>query len=118
MSDALEIAAAVRAGSLKAADVVEQHLAAIDGREPEIHAFNLVMVEQARERAAAIDAMVAAGNDPGPLAGVPVALKDNMATAPTSTRWLAPMPSVVSTRSWRSSNAPTRRAVTANRSIL
>ncbi|HZY06457.1 MAG TPA: amidase family protein, partial [Ilumatobacteraceae bacterium] len=80
MSDALEIAAAVRAASLKAADVVEQHLAAIDGREPEIHAFNLVMVEQARERAAAIDAIVAAGNDPGPLAGVPVALKDNMCT--------------------------------------
>jgi len=80
MSDALEIAAAVRAGSLKAADVVEQHLAEIDEREPEIHAFNLVMVEQARERAAAIDAMVAAGHDPGPLAGVPVALKDNMCT--------------------------------------
>ncbi|HEY5423303.1 MAG TPA: amidase, partial [Ilumatobacteraceae bacterium] len=80
MSDALEIAAAVRAGSLKAIDVVEQHLAEIDRREPEIHAFNLVMVEQARARAAAIDAMVAAGHDPGPLAGVPVALKDNMCT--------------------------------------
>ena len=55
-------------------------MAAIAGREPEIHAFNLVLTEQARERAAAIDATVAAGHDPGPLAGVTIALKDNMCT--------------------------------------
>ena len=75
-----EIAAGVRAGTLKAVDVLEQHLAAIEAREPEVHAFNLVTAEAARERAAAIDAAVAAGDDPGPLAGVPVALKDNMCT--------------------------------------
>ena len=69
-----------RAGRLSAVDVVEQHLAAIAAREPEIHAFNHVMDDAARERAAAIDAAVAAGDDPGPLAGVPVALKDNMCT--------------------------------------
>jgi len=80
MSDALEIAAGVRNGSLKAVDVVEQHLAAIAAREPEIHAFNLVLDDLARARAAEIDAMVAGGQDPGPLAGVPVALKDNMCT--------------------------------------
>ena len=62
------------------AAVLEQHLSAIDARESEIHAFNLVLAEQARERAAAIDAAVAAGRDPGPLAGVTVALKDNMCT--------------------------------------
>jgi aspartyl-tRNA(Asn)/glutamyl-tRNA(Gln) amidotransferase subunit A len=77
---AAQVAAGVRAGTTKAADVVERHLAAIAAREPEIHAFNLVLAEQARERAAAIDADVAAGNDPGPLAGVTVALKDNMCT--------------------------------------
>jgi aspartyl-tRNA(Asn)/glutamyl-tRNA(Gln) amidotransferase subunit A len=75
-----EIAAGVRAGALSAADVVDEHLDAIAAREPELHAFNLVMVDTARERAAAIDAAVAAGRDPGPLAGVPVALKDNMCT--------------------------------------
>ena len=47
---------------------------------PSIHAFNLVVEEQAREAAAAVDAAIAAGDDPGPLAGVPVALKDNMCT--------------------------------------
>ncbi len=70
MAGAIEIAAGVRSGSLKAADVVEQHLAAIAGREPEIHAFNLVLADRARSRALAVDADVAAGNDPGPLAGV------------------------------------------------
>jgi aspartyl-tRNA(Asn)/glutamyl-tRNA(Gln) amidotransferase subunit A len=77
---ALEIAAGVRSGSRSAVDVLDEHLARIDAREGEVHAFNLVLADQARERAAAIDAAVAAGADPGPLAGVPVALKDNMCT--------------------------------------
>ncbi len=80
LGTASQIAAGVRSGSLKAADVLEQHLAAIGAREAEIHAFNHVMADSARQRAAAIDAMVVAGHDPGPLAGVPVALKDNMCT--------------------------------------
>ena len=75
-----EIAAGVRAGDLRAVEVVEQHLDAIAARDSEIHAFNHVMADAARERAAAVDALVAAGDDPGPLAGVPVALKDNMCT--------------------------------------
>ena len=45
---ATEIAAAVRAGSRRAADVVEEHLAAIAEREAEIHAFNLVLADEAR----------------------------------------------------------------------
>ncbi len=77
---ASQIAAGVRSGALKAADVLEEHLARVAAREPEIHAFNLVTADLARERAASIDAQVAAGIDPGPLAGVPVALKDNMCT--------------------------------------
>ena len=77
---AVEIAAGVRSGSLRAVDVLDQHLARIAAREGDIHAFNLVLVDEARDAAAAIDASVAAGIDPGPLAGVPVALKDNMCT--------------------------------------
>ena len=77
---ATAIAAGVRTGARKAVDVVEQNLAAIAEREPEIHAFNLVMADEARSDAARIDALVAAGQDPGPLAGVTVALKDNMCT--------------------------------------
>ena len=79
-TSAAEIAASVRSGAVKAADLVEQHLATINAREPEIHAFNHVMADQARAAAARVDAAAAAGTDPGPLAGVTVALKDNMCT--------------------------------------
>ncbi len=77
---ALELAAVIRSGERSAVDVLEEHLAVIDAREDEIHAFNLVMVEQARREAVDIDARLAAGEELGPLAGVPVALKDNMCT--------------------------------------
>ena len=80
MGRAVELAARVRSGEVRAADVVEGYLSAIDAREAEVHAFNLVLAEAARERAAAIDAVAASGGDPGPLAGVPVALKDNLCT--------------------------------------
>jgi aspartyl-tRNA(Asn)/glutamyl-tRNA(Gln) amidotransferase subunit A len=73
---AVEIAAGVQAGTLKAADVVEHYLAAIDAREAELHACNTVLADDARAAAARIDA----GEVTGPLAGVPVALKDNMCT--------------------------------------
>ncbi len=77
---AVDLAAAVRAGTRPAADVVDEHLAAVAERDGDIHAFNTVTADAAREAALAIDRRVAAGEDPGPLAGVPVALKDNMCT--------------------------------------
>jgi aspartyl-tRNA(Asn)/glutamyl-tRNA(Gln) amidotransferase subunit A len=80
VSDALGIAADVRAGRRTARDVLEDHLARIDAREEEVHAFNVVLADEARAAADAVDARVAAGEDPGPLAGVPVALKDNLCT--------------------------------------
>jgi aspartyl-tRNA(Asn)/glutamyl-tRNA(Gln) amidotransferase subunit A len=78
---ALGIAAAVRSGTRPAVEVVEEHLTAIAARDGEIHAFNLVTADQARRAALALDRRIAAGDDPGPLAGVPVALKDNLCTA-------------------------------------
>ncbi|HYF47422.1 MAG TPA: Asp-tRNA(Asn)/Glu-tRNA(Gln) amidotransferase subunit GatA [Acidimicrobiales bacterium] len=77
---ALEIAAAVRSGERSAREVLDEHLAVVDARDGELHAFNLVLADEARAAAEAIDARVAAGEDPGPLAGVPVALKDNLCT--------------------------------------
>ncbi|MGA2837439.1 MAG: Asp-tRNA(Asn)/Glu-tRNA(Gln) amidotransferase subunit GatA [Acidimicrobiales bacterium] len=70
----------IRAGEESAVDVLEQHLAVIDAGEESVHAFNLVTADAARDRARAVDALVAAGGDPGPLAGIPVALKDNLCT--------------------------------------
>ncbi|HVM04635.1 MAG TPA: Asp-tRNA(Asn)/Glu-tRNA(Gln) amidotransferase subunit GatA [Acidimicrobiales bacterium] len=75
-----EIAAAVRRGERTARQVVEDSLSRIAAGEGELHAFNAVLADQARAAADAVDARVAAGQDPGPLAGVPVALKDNLCT--------------------------------------
>jgi aspartyl-tRNA(Asn)/glutamyl-tRNA(Gln) amidotransferase subunit A len=77
---ARELADAIRAGERSARQVVDEHLARIEERESEIHAFNLVLADEARAAADEIDRRVAAGEDPGPLAGVPVALKDNLCT--------------------------------------
>jgi aspartyl-tRNA(Asn)/glutamyl-tRNA(Gln) amidotransferase subunit A len=77
---ARDLAAAVRTRAVSARAVVEEHLERIAAREPELHACNLVMADAARAAADAIDAAVARGEDPGPLAGVPVAVKDNLCT--------------------------------------
>jgi aspartyl-tRNA(Asn)/glutamyl-tRNA(Gln) amidotransferase subunit A len=77
---ALELAAAVRAGDRSAVEVLEEFLVRVEEREPEIHAFNHLTLDAARRTAAELDARVANGEDPGPLAGVPVALKDNLCT--------------------------------------
>ncbi|HUF32403.1 MAG TPA: Asp-tRNA(Asn)/Glu-tRNA(Gln) amidotransferase subunit GatA [Acidimicrobiales bacterium] len=77
---ALEVARSVRAGERTAVEVVQQHLEAIAGREGDIHAFNAVHDRDAHLAAEHLDRRIADGGDPGPLAGVPVALKDNLCT--------------------------------------
>jgi aspartyl-tRNA(Asn)/glutamyl-tRNA(Gln) amidotransferase subunit A len=76
----VDIAADIASGKTSAVEVLEQHLARITEREGDIHAFNLVTTEQARATAQQVDADIKAGKPVGPLAGVPVALKDNMCT--------------------------------------
>ncbi|MGH7698451.1 MAG: Asp-tRNA(Asn)/Glu-tRNA(Gln) amidotransferase subunit GatA, partial [Candidatus Dormibacteria bacterium] len=80
MDTALDIAGAVRDGRRRARDVLEEHLANVEARETDVHAFNLVTPDQARAVADRVDSMVASGINPGPLAGVPIALKDNLCT--------------------------------------
>lgn len=79
MIRARELAADVRAGRVTARDLVERALAGATASPS--NAFLALAPERARQRAAAVDAAVAAGRDPGPLAGVPVAVKDNLCTA-------------------------------------
>lgn len=71
-----EIAAQVRAGQLKAADLVEKALKTI-GDKKDFQAIIATTAERARQRAASVDAMVAEGKEAGKLAGVPFIAKDN-----------------------------------------
>ena len=77
---AIELAAAIRAGSRSARATVEEHLAVVDTRETELHACNLVTADAALAAADAVDAALQRGDQLGPLAGVPIVLKDNLCT--------------------------------------
>lgn len=78
-TSARALAAAVRGGGTRARDAVDAALAAAE-RHAHLGAFLTLAPERARAHADRIDAAVAAGRDPGPLAGVPVAVKDNLCT--------------------------------------
>lgn len=73
---ATQIAAAVAAGRVSAGDIIDGTLARISARDPALNAFTAVTTERARARASEIDAGRAAGREPGPLAGVPFAVKN------------------------------------------
>ncbi|AXB77260.1 AtzE family amidohydrolase [Novosphingobium sp. P6W] len=81
-----EIAAAVREGRLSARVIVEEALAALVEADRTLIAVTRILHDRARAEADAIDAMVAAGRDPGPLAGVPYGVKDlfDLAGLPTT----------------------------------
>lgn len=78
---AATIAARVRTGDLAAADVVEAFLARIGEVDDEIHAYSTLAADQARRAARDLDARIAAGEEVGALAGVPVGVKDTFLTA-------------------------------------
>jgi 1-carboxybiuret hydrolase len=73
---ALEIAAAVRGGTVSARAVTDACLARTESRNPRLNAFTEITAARALQKADAVDRMVAAGRDPGPLAGVPFAVKN------------------------------------------
>ena len=101
-----DLADGVRARKWKARDLVESYLdriARLDGR---LGCYLLVDADGARARADQVDAALAAGRDPGPLAGVPIGLKDIFVTRGLETTagskilrgFVPPYESTVSTR--------------------
>jgi AtzE family amidohydrolase len=74
--DATQIAQSVRGQEVTAKEVVAAALAQIAARDGTLNCFTTVLAEQALADAAVVDAAIAAGQDPGPLAGVPFAVKD------------------------------------------
>lgn len=77
---AADLAAAVRAGTQSAEAAAAESLEAIRRRDPAIHAFLSVDEGGALAAARATDAAVAAGQPVGPLAGVPISIKDVLCT--------------------------------------
>src|SRR5471032_1679237 len=73
---ASEIAHAVAGRKMSALSVTDAALARIAAHDPVLNSFTDVVADRARTRARAIDASIAAGKNPGPLAGVPFAVKN------------------------------------------
>jgi aspartyl-tRNA(Asn)/glutamyl-tRNA(Gln) amidotransferase subunit A len=71
-----DIADAVRAGDLSAREVLEHHLDRIQRINPALNAFVFLDPDRARATADAVDAAIGRGEDPGPLAGVPLGIKE------------------------------------------
>src|ERR1700742_2849704 len=70
----------VRAGEVSAVSLAEQHFERIAAADGPIHSYLALTKERALEQAARVDAAVKAGGSLGPLAGVPVAIKDVLTT--------------------------------------
>ncbi len=73
---ASDIAKAVSSGKLSALQATEDALARIAQHDGILNSFTDVTAERARAKARAVDAAIAAGKNPGPLAGVPFAVKN------------------------------------------
>jgi aspartyl-tRNA(Asn)/glutamyl-tRNA(Gln) amidotransferase subunit A len=75
---AVEIARQVKGREVSARDVARLFLDRVRALDPKLKAFITVLEEETLAQARAVDEKVARGEDPGPLAGVPVAVKDNL----------------------------------------
>lgn len=83
-----DISALVTSKQVSAREVAEQAIARIEAHEEAIHAFNEVTPQMALDAADALDKKIAGGasaTELGPLAGAPVAFKDNMNLVGTKT---------------------------------
>lgn len=65
-------------GAVPVAEVVAASLDRIEKRNPGLNAFSVVLADRARADADRLDALLAAGEQPGPLHGVPVAIKEEL----------------------------------------
>ncbi|MEM6687991.1 MAG: Asp-tRNA(Asn)/Glu-tRNA(Gln) amidotransferase subunit GatA [Planctomycetota bacterium] len=78
---ATELASLLSTGEITSSELVDRSLSAIESLDPTINAFTHVDADGARETAKKLDADRSAGKTLGPLAGIPVAVKDVLCTA-------------------------------------
>jgi aspartyl-tRNA(Asn)/glutamyl-tRNA(Gln) amidotransferase subunit A len=77
---ALELIRLLKGGEVSALEVTESVLARVDEVEERVRAYLTVTPELARARAKRVDEALRRGEAPGPIAGVPVAIKDIICT--------------------------------------
>ena len=76
MSLIVDLARAVRDGETSAVEIVGAAIDAAELSQPDLNAFTSIDRSGALERAAHLDDLISSGDEPGPLAGVPIGLKD------------------------------------------
>lgn len=81
----------IRSRELSAVEVMDAHIAQIERVNPAVNAIVTFLPEPARAGARAVDAALARGDDPGPLAGLPVAHKDLAVTRGIRTTFGSPI---------------------------
>ena len=98
----------LESGQVSARELTDHHLARIDAVEPTLHAYLEVTADRARADADRIDSARSAGEDLPPLAGVPLAIKDNLCTKGVTTTcasrmlegFVPPYESTVTSKLW------------------
>ena len=98
----------LQAGEVSSRELVDEHLQRLERFEPSLNAFVQVTADRARADADRVDRGRAAGEDLGPLAGLPLAIKDNLCTRGVRTtcssrmleQFVPPYESTVTDRLW------------------
>src|SRR6185295_5571497 len=86
-----ELAHLIRSRELSAAEVMDAHIAQIERVNPAVNAIVTFLPERAQESARAVDAALKRSQEPGPLAGLPVAHKDLAPTRGVRTTFGSPI---------------------------
>jgi amidase len=84
---AAELARMIRSRQVTSTEVIEAYLARIGEVNPMVNAVTVVLADEARAAAAAVDRALVAGTPLGPLAGAPFTVKENIDVAGSATTW-------------------------------